>query len=360
MSCQPNFIKEALGAIALKSCATSDCGVALFGMRSELRGVFSRLAGAACAALRHFAGDAAAGLAVSTAIASPAVMGAVGLASDFAFYSMRATELQAAADAAAIAATRELAVYAGQGMASMAHDGDATSDPFSEIARSYVKAALNLSTDEVSTTVEVDQATGSVHVTVTNYWRPFFAHYLGADLTPIVSDARASLSGQTNVCVLALNPSERGAISLNRGSTLQANSCSVYSNSTNSSGVTLGSGSTIEADLVCSAGGVDNRGGAATTEIVTDCPPMPDPLAGRAPPTVGACDAQDFAANIGDVTLSPGVYCGGMAITGTARARLEPGNYFIGIRQGSAHWRECCVLSQGRPCHDPLPGNRGD
>ena len=51
-------------------------------------------------------------IAVSVATGAPVLMGAVGIASDYAVYTMKKSALQAAADAAALAATRELSVIA--------------------------------------------------------------------------------------------------------------------------------------------------------------------------------------------------------------------------------------------------------
>lgn len=276
-------------------------------------------------------------IAVSTAVGAPVLMGGVGLASDFAIFSMKKAKLQAAADAAALAATRELSVIqsgssptvaaaksAPGGGASTADDG-----PIGAIARSYVASAVGDGDGTISTTVEIDESTGTVKVVVVDQWQPFFAHFLGANITPIRTDARAELVGESKVCVIATSSSGLGAVSMTKNSHLEANGCSIYSNSTNSSGFYLGSGATIKADLACSAGGVYNKGGVSSTEVLTDCPPLPDPLEGRATPKVGACDFSKVKITSGASTLQPGVYCGGLSITGTADVTLAEGDYII-------------------------------
>ena len=62
---------------------------------------------------------------------------------------------------------------------------------------------------------------------------------------------------------------------------------------------------------------------------VTDCPPLRDPLADRDAPAVGACDYTDLSHENGNATLSPGVYCGGLKVSGTSKVTLEPGVYVI-------------------------------
>jgi hypothetical protein len=55
-----------------------------------------------------------------------------------------------------------------------------------------------------------------------------------------------------------------------------------------------------------------------------------DPLASSTAPAVGACNATDFSVSSGDVrTISEGVYCGGISVSGGARLTLNPGNYIL-------------------------------
>lgn len=268
-------------------------------------------------------------VAVSMAVGAPVLLGAVGVASDFAVFTMKKSKLQSAADAAALAAARELSVTAtGSAGAAKASASVSSGGPIEAIARTYVATALPDATT-TTTGVTVDSAKGAVQVTLSDAWHPFFAHFLGADITPIVVDARAELVGESKVCVIALMPSGAGAISMTKNSLLEGNGCSVYSNSTNSQGISLSSGSGIKADLVCSAGGVLNKGAVSGTKVLTDCPPMADPLAGRKPPTVGACDYMATIVKGKAVTLKPGVYCGGIIVMSGGSVTFSPGNYIM-------------------------------
>jgi hypothetical protein len=141
--------------------------------------------------------------------------------------------------------------------------------------------------------------------------------------------AKANLQGESKICVLAVSGSGSGAISMVHDSTLQANGCSVYSNSTSSKGIYLGDKAQIDATLVCSAGGVYNSSGSSTHNITSDCPQIPDPLATRPVPKFGSCDHNKYAIGSGSATLEPGVYCGGIKITGDAKVTFKAGDYIV-------------------------------
>lgn len=285
----------------------------------------------------HLMRCVAGGTAVTFAVSAPAVLGAVGVAADFAVFSMKKSTLQAAADAAALAATRELSVIgsgASAGAVAMKMSAAGTEEgsgagPIDAIARSYVQTAMAQEDGKISTSVEIDESSGAVTVAVQDDWQPFFAHFLGADITPIKASARAELVGETKVCVIALTESGIGAVSMTKSAHLEAKGCSVYSNSTNSAGFYLGSGSSVEADVVCSAGGVYNKGAMTGTQVLTDCPPLADPLANRAPPSVGGCDFKDTVISGKTATLTPGVYCGGIRVLKGADVTFKAGDYVI-------------------------------
>ena len=251
------------------------------------------------------------------ALALPAVLATLGVATDFAIYNMKQTRMQSAADQAAVAGARELALSSS--------DKASVQGAAINTAHQYMDSEM-LNLDVAAT---IDQSGKQVRVTVTETWTPFFAHFIGADVTPIVVNATAGLFGVSKVCVLALETSSSDAIALKSDASLLAEECAVYSNSSHKRGVSLGYTSTLEARLVCSAGGLEDKGSMSSQRVVTECPPIADPLADRKGPTVGSCDFTDLKLNKGTTTLNPGVYCGGLKITGSAVVNLNPGEYII-------------------------------
>lgn len=246
-------------------------------------------------------------------LAAPVVMGAVGVAADFATFTAKKSSLQSSSDAAALAGAKELSAA-----------GTSTKTIEFSVA-SFVKANEAVPV-QVSTRVDSQQAT--VTVQLVENWTPFFAHFLGADITPIIAHSTAKLVGLENICVLALDQGSSGSLAMDNKSLLTANNCGVYVNSTSATAISLKNRSVIKATTTCSAGGVSNKG-TISPAAITDCPPVEDPLGSRSGPSFGGCDYQSFSVQSGSVDLKPGVYCGGLTVKGSAKVTIQSGTYVI-------------------------------
>jgi Flp pilus assembly protein TadG len=267
--------------------------------------------------VRHFLKSSSGSTLVMFALALPAVLGAVGVAIDFATFTMKQQALQAAADTSALAGAKELG---------LASSNDST---IVASTQAYLTEALKGKDENAAGTVTIDRKKGNVKVLVSEQWTPFFAQFIGADITPVKASATASLAGESNICLLALNTSDARAIAMQQDAHLQANGCSVYSNSTNPNGIFISDAATMHAATICSAGGVKNRSGSTNVAVLTDCPAVPDPLASRPIPSFGGCDFNNTIIKGGIVTLKPGVYCGGIEVVKSATVTFTPGNYFL-------------------------------
>jgi Flp pilus assembly protein TadG len=255
--------------------------------------------------------------AVSFAVAAPAVIGALGVAVDFGMVTSKHAKLQTAADQAAIAAARELTIV------------KASPESIQASADVFARAAIN--NPDINLTVETAVGSGKDHVrvTLTEKWTPFFAHFLGAQMTPIVVNATGKLAGKSNLCLLALNSSRARTLRMDFDAQLRATGCAVYSDSSNAESIRLDRNSTIEAGLVCAVGGINARTTAITPQATTDCPAISDPLANRTEPSASACDFTNLAITSGVQTLNPGTYCGGLRITNDAEVTFSKGDYVI-------------------------------
>jgi Flp pilus assembly protein TadG len=249
------------------------------------------------------------------AISLPAVMGAVGLASDFAVFSMKLQKLQAAADTAAVAAAKEFSV------------ATSSKTTISSAAKSFAISSYDASIP-ISVVATVDPAKKTVTVDLNEVWSPFFAHFVGAQVTPVVAHATASAAGRGNICVLLLDPGASQTGLVDSGSAITANGCDVYSNSAAGDGIRVNSSAVITADTTCSVGGVAN-GGTINPAAVTDCPVVDDPLAARPAPAFAGCDFNNYKLNNGTATLNPGTYCGGISAVANANLTFNPGTYVI-------------------------------
>jgi Flp pilus assembly protein TadG len=267
--------------------------------------------------LARFLRSASGSIIVPFAVASPVLLAASGLAIDYATHSMKVAELQSAADASALGAAKELA---------LAGSSDAA---IKSVAASYVAMELSGRGSTVTSTADINRGAGTLRVALEELWTPTFAHFLNADITPIRVDATASLVGGTNICVLALDGSATNAIHLDKNAKLQANGCGVYSNSTHAQGIRLDMDSSMHASSICSTGGYKSKTTAVSPTPTTDCPAVPDPLIDRTAPGIGSCDETNLTLAGGSHTLSPGTYCGGLKIKGTASVTFTPGTYII-------------------------------
>jgi Flp pilus assembly protein TadG len=264
--------------------------------------------------LRDLAGDRSGAIIVKFALFSPILFAAVAAAVDYSSLEARRTEFQAAADSAALASVRELSLAN--------HDASGVQS----VAQSVVMAKLRRPGAAVVAARQTSDT--SVQVVVSERITNAMGRILNHPQTDVRARAVARISA-TKICMVALEPQKPNALWLNNNSRLTAQACSVFSDSINKSGIKAGDNAQVVADLVCSSGGVSGKKGHFSNPPVTDCPPVPDPLAARNPPAVGACDFTKVEIKGGVQTLTPGVYCGGLKITQNAAVSLMPGIYIV-------------------------------
>jgi Flp pilus assembly protein TadG len=278
-----------------------------------------------------FLRNTSASTALMFSLSLPAVLGAVGVAADFGIYQLKHGKLQVAADQAALAGAKEL---------TLTSSNDST---IQAAANSFAQVAVGDSRSKLDVKATTDFTAKTVNVQITEVWTPFFAHFIGAKITPIVVNAKAGLFGESKICVLTLTPNEFGAVSMTKKSHLQAEGCTVYSNSNSASSIYMGDVSSIDAKLVCTVGGVKDNGSLTGKKVVTDCPVLSDPLASRPRLSAKNCDFTNAEFKSGTTTISPGVYCGGIKVSGNATVNLNEGEYIIKdgplIVYGSAAFR---------------------
>lgn len=273
---------------------------------------------------RSLARSSGGGIAMTFAVSLPLLFGIVGIASDYAMMGKIRSELQEAADGAAMAGAREIPLA----MTNAAQVKSAVSSFAAyRLTEDSAANAAQLAARHLTVDVAVSDDFSSVAVGITEHWTPFFLHFVDASVTPIRVSSQARFVGRSNVCVLGLARTGT-AVYLDRNARLTANACGVFSNSTSTTSLKVDSGAMLRASLTCSAGGV-SMSGSITPAPVTDCPPQDDPLASRAAPGFGGCDHRNAVFDAATVTLGPGVYCGGLLIKGSANVTLQPGLYVL-------------------------------
>ena len=261
-----------------------------------------------------FASDSGGNVLVMFALALPLLVGMIGTGVDYTLASSARSKMQGIADAAAVAAARELQI--------------AKTDPdkISAVAKGFVNASLS----DVSVTTNVDVKALTVEVILDKTVTPIMGSLLRRSGIELGVHATARMSGSLPLCLLGLDPSAPSTISLEKSALLTAGGCLVQSNSKSNAGIQSKNDATLKAGLICSVGGkVNTKNSNFSPAPTTDCPSLPDPLSARVPPSVGPCDHTDKVVKGTTETLAPGVYCGGLTVTGKANVTLNKGIFIF-------------------------------
>ncbi len=293
----------------------------------KFRGNSGSMRQATAAAFRRFARDRDGSLAISFGLALPVLMLIVGISIDYGRFTSQSMSLAAAADAAALAAAKEMSLT------------DTATNDLTSVAKSVIQrqmTAQEVSSSAPPLTVTADIASAQLEVTVRAV-QPFVPYFgIIAQFLPseVVARSVARVVGKPNICVLALERSEPGAVFLAKSARMTGDGCSVFSNSSSAYGLIVRDNAQMKAKSVCSAGGVEGAG-AIDPQAISDCPQFSDPLSSRPAPSFGGCDYNGTHINNQIVKLRPGVYCGGLKVDGSSTVTFESGEYII---ENGAFW----------------------
>jgi hypothetical protein len=196
-------------------------------------------------------------------------------------------------------------------------------------------------------------ANGENNVTVTVNYPPTQGKYVGKNtaVETVVSKTRASLfasffmDGPVDIkvrsvatvkyigvyCILALSPHDEAALLFEGTADVQLKNCGINVNSDDSDGAMTAKGaSVVGATYAEIVGGLNQTNNADLDlgEITTGADAVDDPYANLDVPDGSGCDHTDFVVGANqNKTLSPGRYCNGLKIQGTAY--LQAGEYVI-------------------------------
>jgi len=288
-------------------------------------------------------GDERGAIGIWMCLAITVILGAGALSVDMGSLYTTRGQLQHAADAAALAAvdalpneeaaTAAALSYARKNMPFLANGdvlvaGDVVSGSWNKESASFSSGATPINAFRV--VARRAQENGNAAPT-------FFARALGRDNVNVSATATAARIEETAACVTTLNPTATGAFQVGGSATVQTYDCAIQVNSCNSAAfkaqgnvvvniVDSGSG---EAKInVC--GGADIKGSATLSPSpnTNTGKRLPDPFADTPMPDPALydqssdCDQTNFSAT-GDVDLYPGVYCGGITLTGSGTATFH-------------------------------------
>lgn len=273
----------------------------------------------ACSAVlrlwRRFLAERAGAAAAMSALLLPALIGFTGLAVDVGSWYAEKARLQTTADAAALGGAWELR-----------RSGSTDADIEASAAEIAARNGFTQGTDDILV-VTTDQAAGIVTAEVRRR-APLFFSGLFLTEAPMVAARAVALVNPPPACILALEPSAE-AVNLNGNGNVTAEGCAIHLNSTAPKALSASGNGAISAAAICVGGGYSGRAGAYSPEPLTNCPPRADPFANLPVPDTAGCDHLPTRRLLGRDHLRPGVYCGGIKVSGTADVVFEPGLYVI-------------------------------
>ncbi len=286
--------------------------------------------------LARFGADRSGAVAILTGIALPILVGGMALGAEASFWYLSQRKLQQAGDLAAYAAAVQL--RSGRSEAEM------------QVAAAAIAGSSGLRAGEDTMALSHPPASGdfagvpsAVEIRLARQQVRFFTLIYSQD--PVAIDARAvaQVRGGGDACLLALDPSGAGAITVGGSADITFDGCDVATNSVAADAFLMNGGrAELTTGCVNSVGGVSPNGNLALQTCDrsrTEAPPIPDPYADVAqPPEEGDCAADNgIGANGSATTVVPSQtmpdgtafeqYCGGLTVRGDTF--FEPGLYIV-------------------------------
>jgi Flp pilus assembly protein TadG len=272
-----------------------------------------RLSSAAGRLLRRFDADEGGNIAITAAIVLPILVGAVGMGVSYSMGNSTRNDMQNALDASVLAGV----IASNSGGDPITTAGTVFQSNLSAWAKSN---AAGINADFTwSNGILTGQGTG----TATN----LFGGVIGTK-TYTITVKSAATSSTTPVCVLGLDTLGSGSFNAD-GSALTFNaSCAVQANTTSSTGMTQKGQALLNAKKFGVAGGARTNNYQPPPQ--DGSPAIADPYASLPFPSYTNCGGKGKMLDIKDTeTLSPGTYCGGIHMDGSANVTLQPGIYVM-------------------------------
>ena len=270
---------------------------------------------------------------VMFALLLPIMIGFIGMGVEVAYWFQDRRDLQAAADAAAIAGAYEIA----EGRVSAAdtvaqREAEANGWSSSEGAITINNEQIN-STDPSSGNFDDDD--NAIEVILTRTLNPQFIGYFMDTLTLTAVAVATVVAGANTACVLALGSGNTNdAIKVSGNADITMTGCTLATNSTDDRALRVKGSAKISVDCAYSSGGADVTSGLKTTQCSgakTNQPTVTDPYAEVL--TEPADDEFDscttFSSSGSGDTIDPGVFCGIQFNDNGQTLTMNAGTYYL-------------------------------
>jgi hypothetical protein len=265
--------------------------------------------------LNRLLNDRRGAIATVMAIATPALIGGMGLSVDTIQWTLSKRQLQRQADSGAIA-----------GAYSLAQGAPVQAAVFNDLARNPVLGDAEGPIIQNAPTAgpSAGDARAVRVVLRTNMDLPFSRVFLDAPVR-IRAEATAAAVANGNYCALSLETRDRTGIEMGGNSTVDLN-CGMATNSPSNNAVSAFGSSTVIASPISAVGYVAPSSNYSTgTKLISYSVAQPDPFAHLANPVPTGPNRTVTGAN--NQTLNPGVYKNGMDLK--RNVTLNPGVYYV-------------------------------
>jgi len=267
------------------------------------------------------------GVALISALSAVPLMLGIGVALDFAKGTRYREMGQAATDAASLAAALTTESF-DKALNKLLTGDDARKDA----AEKMLELNLPIEIKQLPHQSKITLGNKTVKVDLTVAMKTSFMRIAGIDKVNVGMSSTAQRN-DFRACLIALGAGGAG-IHLGGNAKILAPDCWAYSNKTGPGSVSVGGSSKLTAAGICTVGTPSLADITSANPPPIKCPPLTDPLAAWVPPTTGwLCDHNNFKKQANAVnktiTLTPGVYCGGLKANGYDSVTLQKGIYFI-------------------------------
>ena len=274
------------------------------------------------------------------------LMGVLGLVVDLGWGYYQKQIAQAAADSAALAGAGAAGTSITCGSGNVLCESSATACNSSTITGSassnlykacQYATANGVTSSQVSLTANTTSPRSGAAV---DYWVsatvsipmvPTFLQVVGMRSATAAASATGAVVGSPSAggCIYVLDGSGTAAMNVS-GSEVLSSNCGIYVNSTSSNALLSSGGATTTASVVDVVGGVNISGGSTITPTpTTGVSPKADPLSALPAPTFGGCNFTSKNISATTTSVTPGVYCGGITISGGANVTFGSGSYIL-------------------------------
>ena len=300
---------------------------------SEAATPATRVIAAGCGArvdlMRRITRDERGATAIMTALVATVLIGFVGLGTEVGMWYAERRAMQTASDSAAMGGAFKI-FKEGENVATSKIETAAKND-------SKLNGFEDLVND-VTVTVNRPPTAGdsagddaAVETIVTKKRATLLSSFFMKSQVDIKVRSVATVKVVNVYCVIALSPDDDAALFFGGTADVLLKNCGIIVNSDHADGAMTATGASVVgatyADVV---GGIDQSNNASLDfgDVNTGVDPADDPYANLDVPTGSGCDYDGVQINSNQtMTLSPGRYCNGLKILGTAH--LEAGEYVI-------------------------------